>query len=205
MKLAVALFADRVTMAGVEDAYKSKTKWERWMWYVTIVAASIFTILAALDVAKKYLHPQQVYDYYPIANDQPPFPNVSLCAPFTMNKTKFLRYLVIPNRTRNVIKRKNLQLQEVLDYTLEFWRYDQHARIIKNQLVDQLSYEIMKASIGQFANGYAELIEMTTPDCPDVLTNCSFHGESFDCCQDAQRIWTFDMTCFQIDVSKIIF
>lgn len=201
LKRSLRTFSERVTMAGVHDIHRAKSKVEKWTFIIAIFLgwAGAMTILA--KIAGHVIHPKTVYDKYPMHGYQPPFPNVTICSPISMNQSVFRQLLVIPNRTMNFIQRKNLDLEEIIDFTFHFWRYDQYPHTIKNKLVAHASLQIMDATVVQFDHGYADFLLATYPSCNEILSNCHFGNKQFNCCQAAQFMFTSDRICYQINVS----
>src|SRR5438034_1201320 len=102
---AIQLFGERVTIAGVEDIHKASTKAEGWMFFIALLAAIGGMIFTGEKIASKYLQHNTVFDHYPMAGTQPPFPNVSVCIPLSTNQSLFKQLLIIPDKIRNLIKR----------------------------------------------------------------------------------------------------
>lgn len=197
---AMELFSERVSITGLEQAYKATIRIEKLMWLVSYILCCIGIGFTVHGLVLKYTNETVVYDDFPIFNQRAPFPNVTICGPEANNRTKLRDMLVITEDTMIAIKKKNLSLDGILNLTLDTWHTNFKYLAIKQNVSYRIAFQIIDDTAP--GNLTATLAE-TIPPCEKVLSNCTYDGIPFDCCQSSHWIFFDELVCYQISVSLL--
>src|SRR5262249_6462221 len=83
----ITIFAEKVTIAGWEEAMTAKWKVDRIMFRIALILASIIIIYQSIEIAAQYKYQRTVFTNLEIMRDhRAPFPNVSICFPVVYNE-----------------------------------------------------------------------------------------------------------------------
>jgi len=197
---AIELFSERVTLAGLEDFYKLKFAAEKCMWSAAFVLACIGIVITSYNIFADFATAKPIYDNSPVFGEQAPFPNVTICLPEALNRTTLRRQLLIPYKVKEVMKRKNISLEAVINATLDIWHWNMKYVSYDDELLTKAAFRVIEATA---QDHFFNTLFTTAPKCEDVLSDCYFEGSPFECCQ-AARFLAFDgHICFHISVSSI--
>lgn len=198
----IELFIERVGITGLEQMHLANTRVEKFMWYIAFILACAGIVITSLNVADQYKNPTVVYDRSPAYGTQAPFPNVTVCAPGATNRTELRELLIIPEKIKNQVKRKNLNLNAIIDMVLDFARLEIRALKFDNELYAKAAFRIIDASFpGRMFSGFLQ----TVPLCEEILSKCYFEGYQFDCCSGARYHLYEGQVCYQLNVSNFCF
>lgn len=196
---AIKEFADQVAIAGLTDFYYTKIAAEKLMWTLAYLLAIVGVAVTTCHVISQFMDPTIVYDDFLTFNAQAPFPNVTVCVSAANDKEKLREKLIIPEKVMKLIKRTNQTLDDVIEnFILELWRVDMKHTNFTPGPKAQAGVQIIDATApGSVFNTLLE----TVPGCEAVLSECSFEGHEFDCCEVSKYLLVDGYTCFLMSVS----
>jgi hypothetical protein len=198
-------FAEKVTIAGLPEAYGAQFKPDKIMFRAALILAFICIIYESIAIAKQYKNGDLVMTDIENLTLEAPFPNISVCFPFFFNRTVMDSWFSskVTLKIKNGMKRHNYTKNDIVKF-LE----DGISRNLKTEdlgdSLSRLSFAVYDAVTEDAQNlGLNPVLMMVDPGCSNILTNCFYRDREFDCCQNAQFFTFWISSCFQISVSYV--
>lgn len=207
----------RIPVAGLEDLLIATFPPEKWMWRITLVAAILGTAYYNYGLTEMFSKHTLVQKFDLVDPSELPFPFVYVCPMYAMNRSYVKELFPFPMVQRLIqsdptglpaMWTKRLKMTTA-DFYEEWLKYASF-RILEGPHFDERlvnSYEsiwdMALAEMGSRWRSYSNLYEKESFLCQEVLKECKFNGEPFDCCPVNENMTNLeiDAVCFGINVS----
>ncbi|XP_054274643.1 sodium channel protein Nach-like [Macrosteles quadrilineatus] len=181
-------FFNKSTLHGVRYiAEKDRPFCERFMWFVLTSVGTITTLIIIVSLWEKFQTNPTITgldtDFH---NWEVPFPTVTLCPDDPTNET------LINNFIQSTWG--NVSTQEISEKYFDFIRTMSHLTIADLDTIVKFTNNTSAYDLP--VTSFEEVLYQVVNDCPDVIFDCEWKAEAYNCCQGFQYILTEVGFCY---------
>lgn len=199
---AIEEFIEKVSIAGIQETYRARFAPEKIMWCVSLLLACIGILYTSYGVIVDRTAEMNAYNDMEYVQPQAPFPNVTVCAPGSIVEENFPKVFKITDDIAKYMRRHNISEEDVFSRITIVDLTRQQAGSLTTLHAVISMYESAEISLPL---GWIDLVRLLSPSCAMTLSDCSYNGEIFDCCDIVGEWNQIDGTvCFKLNVSTFL-
>lgn len=198
-----AVFAEKVTIAGLPEAYRSRFKSDLILFRLALLFAFAMIAYESVKISAQYQDDGVIFTDLELIGTRAPFPNISVCFPPVINGPRVLDFMKIPPKLIALAMAANITIDQVLEFirktvSLQINMTDRSKKLYT--ITKRFFDEALIFGSDQGQDVYWEGLQMS---CPEVLSSCYFGRQQFDCCDGARFSYLWSIGCYQVGVSLL--
>jgi len=197
-----------VSFAGMLELYYESNFLSRSFWMVVMLAAFGSIIYHSCLLLRTYLNARPSYEFIQTDQRVIPFPKVTVCSPSGVNKTWTSQHLSFPPKEKRLFDaldptKKERMIDELTTLMGHSAHFFVEQSFTQNHPLYFTYHHIVTQTVNDFPHSLTGLLASgLLPSCHDIVSNCRFAGQRFDCCRDAVLQVDEDGPCYDLGVSS---
>lgn len=192
--------AENVSIAGLKEALTERIPSIRWTFCIAVLICVGCTFFYSYGVLSEWRDGGYVEEIQDVVVQSLPMSNITVCADVGVNETFIEEDVQVPKDLEaKIFRETGMRKREFVD---QFIKWISIASATTNTVSRFLyKYFRMVETVNPEMSYYTYFIRKAHTKCSDILRQCKFNGQPFDCCSSSQPILTDAGLCYQIAVS----